>query len=215
MVSSQADEIIEQPVEELPQITVEPNIVEAPAVEMATEPAVGTIDDLEGETAANIELIKAKKVKLEGIKVVGKIDLPTKPKPKTTDIIADETATETSDQLTTEKKDAKTHHRPERRFSKKTTDKEKARRELSYSEKLQIEERNKQRELRKKAKEDKERKRKYYEQQLQKKLPQKPVKKKKETVAASTVPTSISQRPASKNPIKRLWAWLNGNTDRY
>ena len=60
--------------------------------EIKIEPKTGTVDDLENEDTDDIEHIKVKKVKLEGIKVVGKIDLPKKPQKENdeTDIENDE-----------------------------------------------------------------------------------------------------------------------------
>ncbi len=58
------------------QITDKPETSDDPKKE-------GTVDDLlEAEDAENIELIKAKKIQLEGVKIVGKIELPDTPEKK-------------------------------------------------------------------------------------------------------------------------------------
>lgn len=166
-------------------------------------PKTGTIDDLENEDIDEIEHIKVKKVTLEGIKVVGKIELPEKPKKK---IVENEEA-ETPEKP---RKNIKSGNRNFDRNRKKNT-RGRNRAPLSYEERLKREEQDKLRERRKKGKEEKRRKKLYYKKNLQPKTISTP-KKKKKTEGEKQSPSKVQ---ASKNPIRRLWAWLNGEYDQY
>lgn len=174
-----------------------------------TTPKVGTVDDLEEGLAEDIELIKAKKVKLEGIKVVGKIELPEKPKKET---------------LTEDEADSKTvddHEEPKSRQRNKQRKHQgkaaqKAKRSgltISYEEKLRREEKMKRRELKLKMKEEKARKRAHYLQSVQSKATPSTPRKKQKKVQEEL--SRQNQAVIYKNPIRRLWAWLNGKYDKH
>ena len=84
---------------------------------------------------------------------------------------------------------------------------------LSYEEKLKREEREKLRKLKLRKKEEKKRKQKYYKENLKTKTIAKPKKTKKNQ---SSAPNQTEKKvEVHKNPIKRLWAWLNGKYDTY
>ncbi len=176
--------------------------------DIKSEPKTGTVDDLENEDFEKIELIKAKKVKLEGFKVVGKIDLPEKPKKEAIEPV------DNPDAQTIEKSIKKP--RPDdRRFDRdrKKNQRGKLRNPLSYEERLKREEQEKQRQLRKKMKVEKLRNKKLYEETIKTKTV-KVVKRKKKKPSVSQTKSSKSV-VVHKNPIIRLWAWLNGQYDKF
>ncbi len=168
----------------------------------------GTIDDLEAGDPSEIEHIKAKKVKLEGFKVVGKIELP--PKPVKAPVT--EEATSTLEDIKTEvpersvKKQRSEYRKPDHRQNHE-------RKSLSYEERLKKEEQARKREIQKKVEEDKARKQRYYEKHIAPKAPNKtPTKKTLNTDSTQTVSTP---KVTYKNPLQRFWAWINGRYDRY
>lgn len=177
-----------------------------------TEEKIGTIDDLEGESIEDIDLIKVKKVKLEGIKVVGKIELPEKPKMK-------EVEEQVSDELTESEKIESLKERPKPRGKKFDRNRKKNRQgkshtPLSYEEKLKEEEREKLKKRRRKENEEKRRKKKYYEQNIKPKIAQQSRKTREGKPEESKTPPPKGAI-VHKNPLKRLWAWLNGEYDKY
>jgi hypothetical protein len=190
-------------------IVEDPKIEEIPLVEeIKNEPKTGTVDDLENEDFEKIELIKAKKVKLEGFKVVGKIDLPEKPKKEVAEPVDNPDAK-------IAEKNSKKPRPDDRKFDRdrKKNHRGTLRNPLSYEERKKREEQEKQRQLRKKMKAEKLRNKKLYEESIKTKTLNTPKKKKKNL--------STKQHQASKsvvvhrNPIKRLWAWLNGQYDKF
>ena len=138
------------------------------------------------------EVIRAKKVKLEGIKVVGKIDLPEPVEPK-----------QTEESVKEKTKDIK----PKRRRNERR----KQRKKLSYSEKVKKEEQKAEREKKKKKRLIKEKKKKHYFEKVQPKVAAKPKKKASKKKFTSTAPKKV--KPHYKNPIRKFWAWLNGEYD--
>lgn len=196
----------EQIVDEIEDVVLE---VQEPKSEVENQKNTGTIEDLERENFDEIELIKVKKVKLEGIKVVGKIDLPEKPvkEAKTTE----DKNIENQEIVEVKPKKEEKQHRRKFDRNKKNYTKERNRRILSYEEKLEREEREKLRQRRKKAKEDKSRKKQYYIKNIQPKAA-KNLKKKKRTNLKLNTPEQVI---VHKNPIKRFWSWLNGEYDSY
>jgi hypothetical protein len=215
-------EILETETKEAPEaIAIEAEVIQEVVVQEESVPAVsdikqkpepkaGTIEDLEMSLSEDIELIRAKKVKLEGIKVVGKIELPEKP--KKAEAKADE---ENAEEQPTENAESKKVRPPKER---KKLDKQrnhngkKSRKPLSYEERLKIEEREKRRIRKQKERKEKERKKKYYLENIQPKTTGQTRKKKKQSVEIA----SGSKKAAEyKNPLRRLWAWLNGEYDKY
>jgi hypothetical protein len=175
----------------------------------AAEPKIGTIDDLEEGLAKDIDLIKAKKVKLEGIKVIGKIELPEKQKKE----ISKEAK---ADSETTNKPEEskKTQSKKQQRPPKKDKNSKRSGLTISYEEKLKREERIKRRELKLKMNEEKARKREHYLKKVQAKSTSSlSTKKKKKQTQQEYSGQKITV--VHKNPIKRFWAWLNGAYDKY
>jgi hypothetical protein len=216
-------EILETETKEAPEaIAIEAEVIQEVVVQEESVPAVsdikqkpepkaGTVEDLEMGLSEDIELIRAKKVKLEGIKVVGKIELPEKP--KKAEAKADDG--ENAEEQPTENAESKKVRPPKDR---KKLDKQrnhngkKSRKPLSYEERLKIEEREKRRIRKQKERKEKERKKKYYLENIQPKTTGQTRKKKKQSVEIA----SGSKKAAEyKNPLRRLWAWLNGEYDKY
>lgn len=198
----------ENPVEET-KIEAIPAVEKIPHFEeIKSEPKTGTVDDIENEDFEKIELIKAKKVKLEGFKVVGKIDLPEKPKKEVAESVDNPDAEIADKSIKKPRPDDRKFDRDRKKNQRGTL-----RNPLSYEERKKREEQEKQRQLRKKMKAEKLRNKKLYEESIKTKTLNTPQKKKKKP--------STTQHQASKpvvvhrNPIKRLWAWLNGQYDKF
>ena len=214
--------IVEQPIESAQIITEVPVVAEEIVTDSAIEIAeteipmevnevkvrTGTIDDLETGDATEIEHIKAKKVKLEGFKVVGKIELPQKP-----------IKSPASEEETLVQEDSKKSvpERPQRKqkpeYQKHERHPRHHRQPLSYEERLKKEEQTRKQEIQKKLEEEKARKQRYYEKHIAPKTIQKPAKKKPQTVKSSQ--TQSEKTVLYKNPIRRFLAWINGKYDKF
>ncbi|MEM9859213.1 MAG: hypothetical protein AAF843_17775 [Bacteroidota bacterium] len=142
-----------------------------------------------------IEVIRVKKVKLDGPKVVGKIDLPevpvkAKPEPK-------------------EKED-----RPKRkeRYSRRKS----SRKEPTPEQLRQREKREKERKRKEEENKKKKNRARFYKENVQPK-PDIVSKPKKKKVAVQNYDSTPPKKDTKKhsNPVKRLWAWLNGEYDKY
>jgi hypothetical protein len=173
-------------------------------------PKVGTVDDLEEGLVEDIELIKAKKVKLEGIKVIGKIELPEKPKKEAPAEEEADAAHGSDDQ-----EDPKNSQRKKQRKHQVQVA-QKAKRSgltISYEEKLRREEKIKKRELKLKMNKEKARKRAHYLKGVESKAAATAIRKKKKKDQQEFA--RQKRVLVHKNPIRRFWAWLNGAYDKY
>lgn len=160
-----------------------------------------------------IEVIRMPKIKLEGVKVVGKIDLPDPVKK-----LKDENNGKSIDQ----KKDMEGISSNKIKNEYKKTDKhspgqkskrQNFRRVLSYEEKLKREERRKIQEQQRAKKLKKDQKKKHYLKNVQSNIT--PTAKKKKNKKFDDLEIEpIKNRPEYKNPIKKFWAWLNGEYDQ-
>jgi hypothetical protein len=182
-----------------------------PSERKNSTPKTGTIDDLEQGLSEEIELIKAKKVKLEGIRVIGKIDIPEKVKKVQTRDEESKTTPSKNDL----KSDASINSDKQKKKFKtqKSLKAEKNRKPLTYEEKLKLEEKEKVRLQKQKARKDKERKKKFYLKNIQPKTLGQPKKKRK-----NSIDEGLSSRPkdaVQKNLLRRFWDWLNGVYDQY
>lgn len=189
------------------KIVKEPNALTPGSEEPINIPKSGTVDDLEMGEAEKIELIKAKKIKLEGIKVIGKIELPEKEKKQ------ERTGKKTEKAEQPERKPKKPTQKDRTVFDrKKGAGSYSSRQNLSYEEKLKIEEKKKRKIQLQKAKVEKERKRKHYIEKVQPKTTNKTVKSRKKL--KHTQQEAEASLPVNPNPIRRFWDWLNGRYDR-
>ena len=158
-----------------------------------------------------LELYKTEKPVLEGLKVVGKIELPEPViKEKTEDDLVKE-ARKTRERKSNRRDDVR------RRSGSNGPSLIEARKKAERLErKKKIEEEKKLRELKKK----------HYEENVKAKIVKTPPKKKKkpaQAVVAHIAPTTstVSKKrplkkaaPKSTNPLKKFWLWLNGEYDK-
>lgn len=153
-----------------------------------------------------IEIIRAPKLKLQGVKVVGKIELPQKPA-KINEI-------KTGEDIL--RKASKTD--PTARGSKKSSNLKdhKSNRSLSFLEKQKREEQKREIEKKVWLKKEKAKKRIHYQKNVQSKiLPAQSIKKQRSKGKRQESLNHRKITPTYKNPIKRFWAWLNGAYDQY
>jgi hypothetical protein len=189
------EEIVEPVTKEEPIIEVEEIIEETPIVEEVVTPK-------EDETPKTepIEVIRAKKIKLEGIKVLGKIELPEKPVKETPEAIDTET--------NQEEKSTKKVVRIERQ--RKPSRHKHSKKPLTFDEKQALEEKNKLREKRSRERKLKEKKKEYFEKNIKPKQEKAGTKKKKnKKKEIDNNSTSKRTKITTKNPFKRFWLWLN------
>lgn len=169
------------------------------------QPSVPKVISLEKEykeQTKDVEIITTDKPKLEGLKVLGKIEIPEtngeKPKHNTKEVII---------------KGAKPNLETKRPKKKAQGQK------LSLEEQRQREERLAWKRKQQEQKELKEKRRLHYEKQLaKKKEAQKPLKAKQQstTKVKEDVPRKIpttTVQSVKKSRIKRFWQWLNGAYD--
>jgi hypothetical protein len=198
-------------------IVLPENKVISKPTEAASEPETptllktGTIDDLELGLSEDIELIKAKKVKLEGIKVIGKIEIPEKAKKVE---ITEKDKNKPEQQPDAKKETGTTRYESNKNDirKKRSLKAEKNRPPLTYDEKLKLEEKEKRRIQKQKARKEKELKKKFYLKNIQPKNIGQPKKKRKSSVGDHVQATQKVIK--HKNPIRRFWAWLNGAYDK-
>lgn len=169
-----------------------------------------------------VDLIRAKKIKLEGVKVVGKIDLPEPKAPK-------EKAEKEVD-LEEERKKEKEKEKEEKpkglyaeylekkkRPYEQRRKKRRPKKVLSFEEKQQLEQKKIEREKEKKQKQLKRKKELYYKENIQPKVKKKPKTKSEEVSREKKHESKPVQKQAkkSKSVIGRLWGWLNGEYDKF
>lgn len=172
--------------------------------ELPNEPLQQNRED-ELDASEKNEVIRAPKIKLDGPKIVGKIELPEIPRKNIEPEKAEE---ENIDKTQAEEKD-KPSKRPKRIKKGRQKNYSKGKKPLSYSEKLEKEKREAERIRKKELKEAKKRKRQHYEQMIQGKNPQLKTTKKKKKRPAQTRPVEKKVKKEYSNPITRFWAWLN------
>lgn len=180
--------------------------IAAPSLEMIKEEEVENINEPEESLAVEevteeepIEVIRAKKVKLEGIKVLGKIDLP-EPKVK-------KEVEETED---SEKEEVTTKKRPQRTPRNKR-DQRRKKPELTFEQKQAAADRKREREKREREKKIKEKKQAYFRENIKPKQTESALAAKKRKKKKEQAKQSSPQRTkiTTKNPFKRFWQWLN------
>ncbi len=163
-------------------------------------------NELEEGTNEEVEVIRVKKIKLEGIKVVGKIDLPElKPKKE------DETDNSEESSLTEKTSDDNTR-RKNKQYSKNKR-KRQTRRE-TYEQRVNREKKEEERKLERQHRALKRKKKQYYVDNIQSRSQPKLTKKKnRKQQLPSDKAHHIASKP--KNPISRFWGWINGKYDQF
>ncbi|MBO3697370.1 hypothetical protein [Roseivirga sp. E12] len=208
---SQENEIIEEKVEAPSQdITETPAEPETPEFIESLRPQVITLEEEFHAQTDGLELYKAEKPHLEGLKVVGKIDLP-EPVVKEKDKEEPKKPERKARERNSNRRDRNSRGRNRNTLSP-TEERKKAER-LALKKKFEQEQRLK------------ELKRKHYEENVKAKLVNTAPKKKKKAVQgpeAHVAPTtqtvhkgSIAKKSTQRsgNPLKRFWLWLNGAYD--
>lgn len=168
-------------------------------------PKVITLEKEFNEQTEGLDSYKAEKVELEGLKVLGKIDLP---EPK----IKEEKETSKRDNQRTSKRteDRRSKKGPRAKKGPSPAELRAKEERLAYKKKIEQEERLKTL------------KKKHYDEQVKAKLePAKPKKKKKKEAISSLddkaqVQKKTTQRKTKKaTGLKRFWLWLNGAYDQH
>jgi len=159
----------------------------------------------------DVEVIRMPKIKLEGVKVVGKIELPepsTKTHKKQESDQTSSTEKARTQKPTRKKQYDNSYGRRNLRKKPRRTNKK----ELSYEEKLKREEKKRIIEQQKIKKLKKEQKKQHYIKNVQSNVPfSKPKKKSKISPESEELPRK--HKPEYKNPFRKIWAWLNGEYD--
>lgn len=170
-------------------------------------------EPVEPAAGEEVEVVRAKKIKLPGIKVVGKIELPEAPVKQASDDSDEDSTRQDGHAVHHEKKSPGKRgddYKKKRRSKKPTQAKHGGQAVLSYEERLvrqQRQEAKKQRELKKR---EKEKKRQKYlasiqgKQEMQNRKP-----------SVSQQEKKPAAKPKHKNPVKRFFAWLNGEYDSF
>lgn len=164
-------------------------------------------------TNKDVDVIKVKKIKLEGVKVVGKIDLP-EPKPKVKEEDTPEELKEDDGKKVEEKKakglygdyldKRKGRHRGKQRRKRPA---------LSYKEKQDLEDKKYKREREKQIQKEKERKKEHYQEKVKPvQIESKPKKKRK---SLSETQKKQEGKSRKKGLVGRFWSWLNGEYDNF
>lgn len=188
--------------------TIEEPVSEKPTFVEALRPKVISLEAEFDKQKQELETFKAEKPELEGLKVLGKIELP-EPKPKAPK----------EPQKEKEPKGSRTiNERGARnRYDNKGGRKNSNRNPLEAERK-----RAEQKAKRQKEQEQqklKELKKKHYEETVKAKIADKPKKKKKKKFVQQQIAQTQAQTnhkaPKSTNPLARFWRWLNGGYDKF
>lgn len=183
----------------------------------------------EDEEFINAELIKTEKPVLEGLKVVGKIDLPELKKPV---VKGEETIEKTEENESSKVNRSRRNDRNSRGRGQRGKKERKRLSPLEYErQKAQRQAKKKKQEAERKLKKKKEE---HYKATLEAKAKAKarrkkqPVKPKKvtaqieETLAPLPIngmsrpkPEVKKEKKKQRSPLKRFWSWLNGDYDQF
>lgn len=202
---------VEDSPSEVDEIEVEEVEKETPEFVESLRPQFISLEEEFLAQTDGLELYKTEKPILEGLKVVGKIELPEPViKEKTEDDLVKE-ARKTRERKSNRRDDVR------RRSGSNGPSLIEARKKAERLEKKKkFEEEKKLRELKKK----------HYEENVKAKIVKTPSKKKKkpvQAVVAHIAPTTstVSKKtpskkaaPKSTNPLKKFWFWLNGAYDK-
>lgn len=180
-----------EPVKEKEQEKDPPVFVES------LKPQVFTLENEFNERTEGLEKFKAEKPELDGLKVLGKIDLP---EPK-------------------EKKEVKAKESKRQPNRRKVQDRKRQPKRNQAAEERKKAERIAKRKKAEAEKRAKELKKKHYEENVKVKLqPPKPKKKKRKAKESEApIPAAkkaMEQKAKKATGLKRFWLWLNGAYDR-
>ncbi len=181
---------------------------ETPVFVESLRPRVITLESEFDQKKRELESYKAEKPELEGLKVVGKIELP-EPKPKAPKVDNKDAegseGTKTVDERNLRPRNKRKDNR--QRVNRSPAEERKRAEQLANRRKAQEE-----RQL-------KELKKKHYEENVKAKLEKPKRKKKKKFVQqfeATIQQDQVQKQPQkSSNPLVRFWRWLNGDYDKF
>ncbi|MBK6266270.1 hypothetical protein JKA74_14585 [Marivirga sp. S37H4] len=190
-------EATNEPAKETEDTSIHNDITEAAAINSPGEREYKTVSDLleSGDEISDDVVIKAPKVSLQGLNVLGKIDLPA-PKAKAEKVEAE------IDKKTIRKNDSARRNKREPL--------KRSRKELTPQ---QIREREQKREKRRReeaAKLEKKRKEKFYKEKILKpKQEQQKKRKPKKSKTMAPEKAQVQKRPQPTTLIGKFWRWLN------
>jgi hypothetical protein len=154
----------------------------------------------EAAKAAEIEVIRVKKVKLDGIKVLGKIDLP--------EPIVKKAEKKEEESIEEPVKPERTSSNRNQQFTNKNRRKPHKKAPLTFEQKQALEEKKREKAKKDRERKLKEKKRSHYQTNVQKKSVAATPKKKK-VVKDISKSKSGRTKITTRNPFKRFWIWLN------
>lgn len=198
---------VEQPIAVEEAVKVSPQ--EKPAFVEALRPKVISLESEFDKRKQELETFKAEKPELEGLKVLGKIELP-QPKPKAPK--EDKKEKEPKPTETINERGAR--NRYDKKGGKRNSNRNPLEAERKRAE--QKAKRQKEQELQRL----KEQKKKHYEETVKAKVADKPKKKKNkkkfvQQQIGQTKTQSSQKTSKSTNPLARFWRWLNGGYDKF
>lgn len=169
--------------------------------------------ELSKDQEDEIEVIRMPKIKLEGVKVVGKIDLPDPVKKVKDENKAKQNSQEKDAEEISSNKFKREYKNADKGSSRQRLNRQNFRKVLSYEEKLKREERRKVQEQQRAKRLKKDLKKQHYLQNVQSTIAQS-AKNKRNKKSDLQELEPIKNLPEYKNPIRKFWAWLNGEYDR-
>jgi len=189
-------------------------ILKSKDIDNSEEQIAPVADGNVSEQKEEIEVIRMPKIKLEGVKIVGKIELPESKKKSTRDEFPKSSETEESNEIIKPERKNRLDKRSRKGKLQSKSMPRGQNRELSYEEKLKRQEQKRIREQQNAKRIKKEQKKQNYLKNVQANNVQ-PLKKKKHEKIEEKKVENIKAKPQYKNPIRKLWAWLNGEYDKY
>ena len=189
--------------------TIEEPVSEKPTFVEALRPKVISLESEFDKQKQELETFKAEKPELEGLKVLGKIELP-QPKPKAPKEDKQEKEPERTETIN----ERGARNRYDKKGGKRNSNRNPLEAERKRAE--QKAKRQKEQELQRL----KEQKKKHYEETVKAKIADKPKKKKNkkkfvQQQIAQTQSQTSQKAPKSTNPLARFWRWLNGGYDKF
>ena len=203
IVEEQSSELIAKESLEAPSLQKE-----VPVFVESLRPKVITLESEFDEKKKALESFKAEKPELEGLRVLGKIELP-EPKPKTPKADKAEEKKEGTNTVNERTIRNRNNRRGQKTRVNRTPAEERKRAEQMAKRQKAAEERKL-----------KELKRKHYEENVKAKIADKPKRKKKKKLvqkfeASANVHSQSDKAQKSTNPLVRFWKWLNGDYDKF
>jgi hypothetical protein len=200
-----SEEVEEPPVEIMEEVD-EPAVETEAYTEESTEEI--TEENNEDDEIEEVEIIRAPKVSLPGLKVKGKIELP-EPRVKKETTEEEKQEDDPNTVQTIDERQIRREIREQRKKEREQRNKKKPRKKKDYNPVTAAREKAKREEakkLKEEARKRKEKQRKHYEQMVQKRNQRKKSADRKTSQRSSS---SKSKENTSGNVFQRFWRWLN------